>query len=303
MFQRICLIAWRQHGAFSTAQAEQAGISRSWLSRAASSGQIDRRGRGVYVITGTPRTIRQDIAVDVLRAGADAIATGDTGLGLWCPELDPPQRHVVAVPAASGHRTGRHTRIIRSVDGDLANRGVVDGIPAASVARCLLDASIDHGPDEIVARISACQRHLPLAFGALIEVLDTHARQGRTGITTFRAALRLLTREVPDSEFERLVLRDLERMGVVPPVVHHLVRLPGEDPIELDAAWVARRIDLELDGRDHLTRMRTARRDRQRDRLLLAAGWVVPRFVWDDYLEDRPGMLAYIAALVDGRAD
>ena len=301
MFHHIAAVAWRQHGAFTTAQAHETGVNRNWLTRHLAAGVIERRRPRVYALTAAPRTRRQEWMVEVLALGEGALVTADAGLALWCDELEAPRVPIVLAPESSGHRSTRSCRVIRSGDLHLANPGVIDGIPVAGVARSLLDASIDATADSVVGRINACQRQLPMSFGALVDVLRTHAQRGRPGIATFREALGIMTAEVPDSEFERLVLRDLGRAAAPPPVLHHVVRVPGEDPIELDLAWPDRRIDVELDGRDHLTRMTTARRDRQRDRLLIRHGWVVPRFVWDDYLESPDAMIDEILSLLATR--
>lgn len=301
MFHLVAEIAWRQHGAFTTAQAFDVGVSASWLSRAFADGSLRRPRRGVYVLAAAPRTWRQDLVVEVLAAGRGALATGESGLALWCPELTAPRLPVVAVSDSSGRRASSSRRLLRLGDLDLANGGVVDGVPVVSVARALLDASIGIDPDGVVVRINACQRHLPMSFGALVDVLHTHARRGRKGVGSFRRALGLMTREVPDSEFERLVLRDLTRAGVRPPELHHLVRPEDEDPVELDLAWPDVRLDLELDGRDHLARMKTARRDRQRDRILLRMDWGVMRFVWDDYLESPDALVDEVIRIIEQR--
>jgi hypothetical protein len=301
VFDRLVALAWTQQGAFTTAQASGIGVHASTLSRAVADGRLERRRPKVYAIASAPRTWRQDLVVEVLATGCGALATADSALALWCPELEPPAVPFVAAPAGAGRRLSRSCVVLRSGDLSLAKPGVVDGVPVAGVARALLDASIELSVDAVIARINACQRHLPMSFGALVEALHVHARKGRPGIVTFRRALASMTDEVPDSEFERLVLRDLVRAGVPGPTLHQLVRLPGEDPVELDLAWPQWKVDLELDGRDHVARMRTARRDRRRDRILGRHGWTIPRFTWADYLEDPVGMIAEIAALVDSR--
>ncbi len=304
MFDVVSALAWRQHGAFSAGQAVARGVHRSWLSRGCASGSLERRAPGVYALAGAPATARQTLMVHLLAAGDQARATADSALGLWCPELVLPLRPVIAVPRQCGYRT-RAAVVRRSRDLHLDTPGVVDGIPTAGVARALLDASVGRTPDQVLELVDSCRRHSSLAVGALVEVLETHARPGRPGIRVFREALLGLRREVTDSEFERLVVRDLVAAGLPEPRLHHIVRLPGEAPIELDLDWPGVLLDIELDGGDHTERVRRARRDRQRDRLLQTAGYVVARYTWHDYVAQRQAMLAEIAGFLDraGRSD
>lgn len=297
MHDVVTALAWEQHGAFSVEQAQAEGISRTWIGNQRRNGLLTRRAPGVYALAAAPVTARHLLMVEVLAAGTGALATGDSSLALWCPELPFPRKPVLAVPLTCGRRTTEAV-LRRSSDLALANPGVVDGIPTVGVARALLDASVGRSADEVLARIDACRRHLSLSVGALVEVLGQHARPGRAGVAPFRSALVRLRREVTDSEFERLVIRDLRAAGMVEPRLHHVVRLPGEQPIELDLDWPGVLLDVELDGADHRDRAQRMARDRQRDRLLQAAGYVVARYTWDDYVTDRAGMLAEIGQLL-----
>lgn len=301
MLQTVMALAWRQHGAFSVTQAEALGATRSWISRACARGTIVRRAPAVYVLAGTDDTARQRHMVQVLAAGEGSMVTADSSLGFWCDEIELPRLPQVVVPRSCGYRTEAAT-IWRSSDLHLAKPTVLDGVPSVGIARALLDASMGRTPDAVHRMIESCRRQRPLSPGALVEALRAHARPGRPGIVVYREALRAMRRVVTDSEFERLVLRDLSAAGVPTPEVHHVVRLPGEDPIEMDAAWPGARIDLELDGADHLDRRAKARRDRQRDRLLQRAGWVVPRYTWDDHVADPDGLVAYVGDLVERRS-
>lgn len=290
-------IAWSQHGVFTTAQARSSGISSSWIGRAAASGIIERIGHGLYRLGAARPTERQRLAAHVLGAGPGALATGASALALWCSEVPMPDVPVVAAPVSCGYRA-RRVRLIRSSDLHLAKPTTVDGIPVAGVARALLDASIERDPESVVGLINACQRERPVAFGALVECLQMHARRGRPGIRSFREALGRLTDTVPDSEFERLVLDDVQAWGIEAPVLHHVVRLPGEKPIELDLAWLDSMLDVELDGRTHFEIMADARRDRERDRLLQLHGFLTVRYTWHDYLHGRESMMRQIAEFV-----
>ena len=297
MHDVVTALAWKQHGAFSVEQAQDRGVSRTWIGNHCRDGLLVRRAPGVYVLAAAPPTARQALMVEVLAAGPGSLATDDSGLALWCPEVTFPRKPVLAVSPSCGRRTtGAVLR--RSSDLELANPGLVDGIPTVGVARALLDSSVGRSPDEVLARIDACRRHTSLSIGALVEVLAQHARPGRAGVASFRAALRRLRREVADSEFERLVIRDLVRAGVRQPRLHHVVRLPGQDPIELDLDWPGLLLDVELDGGDHRDRARRMARDRRRDRLLQAAGYVVARYTWDDYVADRAAVVVEIGHLL-----
>lgn len=297
MHDVVTALAWKQHGAFSVEQAQEEGVTRTWIANHCRDGLLSRREAGVYALTAAPVTARQALMVQVLASGPGALATADSGLALWCPELSFPRKPVLIVPVGCGRRT-TDAVLRRSSDLALANPGLVDGIPTAGVARALLDASVDLSPDQVLARIDACRRHSSLSIGALVEVLGQHARPGRSGVATFRAALQGLRRIVTDSEFERLVVRDLRAADVPEPRLHHVVRLPGQDPIELDLDWPGVLLDVELDGADHRDRARRMARDRKRDRLLQAAGYVVARYTWDDYVGDRDGMVEEIRELL-----
>jgi very-short-patch-repair endonuclease len=299
VYEKVAALAWSQFGAFSTAQVEGAGVHRSWVSRQVAKGSIVARAPAVYALAVAPRCARQDLMVHILAAGDGARATAASALGLWTPELVLPPRPEIAVPRTCGYRTDQAV-VHRSRDLHLAKPGVIDGIPVVGVARALLDAAASRTPDEVLALIDACRRHSSLAVGALLEALETHARRGRPGIATFRTALRALRREVTDSEFERLVVRDLLAAGVAEPRLHHLVRFADAAPIELDLDWPGVLLDVELDGADHAVRVRRMRRDRQRDRILQSHGYTVARYTWDDYVDDRPGMLREIADLLVG---
>lgn len=117
MLDVVTALAWGQHGAFSTAQAAERGVSRTWLVRHCTGGTLRRRAQGVYALAAAPETARQRLMVHVLAAGPQALATGDSALGLWCPELVLPRK-----PA------------------------IVGRVPTVGVARALLDASVGRSP-------------------------------------------------------------------------------------------------------------------------------------------------------------
>ena len=105
MHDVVTALAWRQHGAFSVEQAQGKGVSRTWIGNHCRDGLLERRAPGVYVLAAAPPTARQALMVEVLAAGPGALATGDSGLALWCRELTFPRKPVLAVPLGCGRRT------------------------------------------------------------------------------------------------------------------------------------------------------------------------------------------------------
>ncbi len=291
---RLSQIARQQFGLVTYQQAIDAGVSPAWLTRQCGFGLLVRRAPRVYALAGAPVSQEQSLMVHVLAAGTGSLATADSALGLWSPELVLPPVPEIVVPRSCQYRADGVV-VHRSRDIDQAIPGVRNGIPVVGVARALLDASVGRRPTDVVERIDSCRRHLHLSVGALVDALERHRRRGRPGITTFQAAVQSLNSTIPDSEFERYVVNDLARHGLPKPRLHHVVRVAGTDPIELDIDWPGVMVDVELDGRDHTARSLTARRDRRRDRILQAAGYEVLRYTWADYVADRQEMLEEIA--------
>lgn len=295
----IAPLAARQHGVFTTDQALAAGATPWWLTRRARRGYIVRVAPQVWVISGTPQTPRQKLLIHVFAGGPQAMASGASSLGLWCPDDVPlPAVPEITIPRGRSYRLGG-TVVWHRDDLHLAGPTIIDGIPATGIPRSLLDASEHRTAEQIVSLIDACRRRHGTSPAALLDAVETHAGKGRRGVRVLREALVLAHPDIADSHFEWVVSRDLEAMGLPRPRLHHVVRIPGEDPIELDLDWPGVLLDVELDGRHHLTRSQTQARDRQRDRLLQSIGYQVIRYLWRDYLTDRAGMLAEIAAFYE----
>jgi hypothetical protein len=301
-FRQVARAGQRRHGVVTREELLLFGASSYWISQQVAEGRLIHADRAVYVIAGTPDTWEQRLAVLAMAAGPGALVSGPSSLALWVDELSPPRGLEVSVPW--GRRFRRPGVIARQRrDLALARPTTRRGIPTTGLPRALLDVAGRKTPDELELLVDAARRQHSLSIGSLVEVLHLHAAPGRDGITTMRTFLQQVNRAepVPDSDFERFVLRDLKRMGVERPALHHLVRFPG-DPFELDLAWVDQLVNLELDGGDHLHRMSRILEDRRRDRILRGAGWFVDRMTWDEYVARGPAILTAIARRVPAAA-
>jgi very-short-patch-repair endonuclease len=167
--------------------------------------------------------------------------------------------------------------------------GEVDGIPATSVPRTMLDLAsmldlrqLERAWNEMEVRELWDRLSVP-------ELLARHP--GRRGVAKLRA---LLAADEPGgitrNEFEEAFVALLDRYGLPRGRMNADLALRGRF-FEVDCLWEPQRLAVELDGgRAHGTR-RAFQSDRLRDRILTAEGWRTPRITWNQ-LRDEPAEIA-----------
>ena len=129
----------------------------------------------------------------------------------------------------------------------------------------------------------------------LVRAFDRHP--GCWGSTTIRTLL-LRTGDRAHSELERLAASILRQAGITGFEPNFTTRLRSGQPVEIDIAFVDRRIAIELDGYAFHSGAEAFRRDLRRSNLLMKDGWTVRRFSWDDLLRDPEGFLETILELL-----
>ncbi len=125
-----------------------------------------------------------------------------------------------------------------------------------------------------------------------LSALDMIARHpGKRGVAALRAqAGSLAPADRTRNDLEEGFLRLVNAHGLPRPRMNAMMSLRGHF-FEIDALWEAQRLAVELDGGAvHGTRQ-AARKDRQRDRILLAEGFRTARVTWDQ-LRDEPDEIA-----------
>ena len=109
---------------------------------------------------------------------------------------------------------------------------------------------------------------------------------GCWGSTAIRDLL-LRTGDRAQSELERLAVSQLRQAGITGFEPNLTVRLRNGHVVEIDIAFPGRRIALELDGFAFHSDATAFRKDVRRGNWLMADGWTVRRFTWDDLLTDE----------------
>ena len=292
-----------QHGLITAVQCRNLGVSRNSVQRLIARGMWTREAPTVYRVVGVPRTWEGRALAAVLAAGPGALVSHRSAAHLWGLQgFPPPGRIEITVPRHA--RPARRPGVVvhESLVHHLADPRRRSGVPVTGPARTFLDVAGD-AQDLLVAlrALDEIRRLGHATWADLWEALHAHACSGRNGIALARDALHLRDgKRVPDTEFARLFLRTIAAAGLPEPTSELDVNAGGRR-YRLDCAYVAPRIDIELDGRDHL-RPEVHDRDCERDNQLELDGWLVLRFTWRRFRTRPDQVVDEVRAALETRA-
>ena len=292
----------QQHGLISRRQALAAGMTDAQIARRLGTGHWVATARGVYRHAVSPETplsrlLAMCLACDALASHRSAAALHDIdGYELDRIELLVPWERKPTIQGARLHRTTQM---------QLAKPVVRKGIPCTGVGRTALDVASVVSPKRMEHTIDAILRQGLLRLSDLYGVLVSHSRRGRTGCGTFREALeeRRGDDPVPLSAWSRMVSDLLVESGLDRPAPEYRISdHTGDFLAQVDLAYPARRLAIELDSkRWHLNSV-SFEHDPRRRNALTVVGWTVLTFTWSDFV-DRPGQLCSTVAQVLESAD
>jgi very-short-patch-repair endonuclease len=269
-------LAESQHGVVTRAQLSALGLGERAIDHRLGLNLLRPVHRGVYTIGHRLLTQRGRWMAAVLACGPGAVLSYRAAAALW--GIRNGTRVEVTAP------TARHRR-----DGFTVHRAVLPedertthlGIPTTTVPRTLLDLSAVVGRDELrSATRQAEQRRLAdrMWLGDLIERYPR-----RPGIKALKAIAEEATRglSIVRSELEERFHAFLLSAAFPEPATNVLI-----ETFEVDCAWPERRLIVELDGHATHSTQHAFERDRERDRVLSAAGWRVVRITWRQLADD-----------------
>lgn len=257
----VAEIAKRQHGAISTRQLSEAGLSRDAVLERRRGGRLHRLHRGVYAVGHVAPSAERGWMAAVLALGEGAVLSHHSAAALWdlLPWGDGPAD--VSVPRRSGRQRRAGIRVHRPLSLPPQEATYRLGIPVTSPARTIRD----------------------LGSVASSRELRRATRQADVlGLETGPDVVSDRTR----SELEGRFLRLCRRHRLPTPDVNRRI-----GPLTVDFCWVAQKLVVETDGyRYH--RGRTAfEEDRARDLRLRALGFDVLRLSYRQVVAE-PGRVA-----------
>jgi very-short-patch-repair endonuclease len=294
---RIGLVAQRQAGAFTWAQARACGFGKATVSRRVRGGQWDKPHPGVYVLASASRTRALRFWTAVLAVGNGAVLSHESAAS------EHGARGLPTAPVTLTAAHGSHHRLnglfVHQIDDVVRrHRTSVDGLPVVTAARAVIDLASrldlarlgDVADDLVQARATS--------WPAIAAVFSDVVRPGKPGMATLAALLADRCGEaVPaQSQLERALFTALAAGGLPAPA--RQARLPGRGQIRglVDGAYLDAKIVIEADGRTYHSRLADMRRDRQRDGQVVMAGWVPLRFVYEQIVHDPAAVCEDVAA-------
>lgn len=297
-WQRLVRIARRQHGLITAAQAGEAGIPYSTLSRWTSAGRLKRWYPGVYALEGMPDSWHRRAMAATLAGPAAAVLGGMAAarlhglLGSGSAEVE-----LLAPRGTRGERVPklliRRTRTLPA-----EHRVEVDGIPVACAARIIVVLA-GVLPEEELQRLllDAWRRGLVTP----LEVATVLGEVGRVrGAATLRRVLAgcdpALARARSIAEIVAyLTIRDAE---LPLPALNHRVEVAGRC-FEIDLAWLELLRGLEIDGERYHSIAPDVEADAARQAELEAAGWRLGRAPARLVLTDARTFLAQVRSFLE----
>lgn len=287
----------RQAGAISTSQARDAGLSHRQIDRKVSSGEWLAVRRGVYRLAAAVPLPETGLWTSLLSLGPESLLAEEGAIWWWGVVPEVPSRWTFV--SGCSRRSDADLRVTRAFV-DRRDRHRHRGVNVVSRPWAVLTtaASWERREDgRGIALIDRAKQTRAVRQHDLQRAFDRHP--GCWGSATIR---RLLARtgDGAHSELERLALSLLKGAGIVGFTPNLTVRLSDGTSAEIDIAFPDRRIAIELDGYAFHSGADAFRSDVRRGNRLLADGWTVRRFTWDDLLRDPDAFVTTVLELLAG---
>jgi hypothetical protein len=293
----IYALAACQCGNFTRRQVLAAGGTDALIARRVAAGRWLVVAEGVYSLPGVAPSYHRGLWVAWLAAPPTAVISHWSGGALRRLDGFPRNRFTISVPHG-GPRRNPVARVFQSRSMPAATP--VDGLPVASVERILVDMGRLVGPKKLEHLVEANRTSGRTNPVRLRREFLRLARPGRNGISTMRAVLATYEDGPTPSR------RDLEGaldaiLRTIPATARREAPLPGRE-------WSGDRVDrlfehprrliVEGDGRRWHTRLADFRRDRQRDRDALRAGYPTVRYAYEELTQDAASVRAELVELL-----
>lgn len=297
-YDLVAALAARQHGLVERSQAIAAGLPARTFDHLASS-YLERCHPGVYRLRGTPPSREQRLLAACLAAGPDAAVSHRAAASSWGLTEGHADLLEIATPRRRWPRL-THVTVHRSTDlrGEHVTRRA--GVPTTNPMRTVVDLGAVC-PRAVV--VDAVERGLVVRLFTIVAleamVFDV-AQRGRNGVGVLRRVLddRALKAARPDGLLEPRMARLFRRFDLPPYAFQHRVFDADGEIGRIDFALVMHRIAIEVDGFEAHGTPEAMADDFVRQNRLIAAGWIVLRFTWNQVVRQPRKVAEAIRAVL-----
>ncbi len=300
--ERYASLVARQRGVLSRAQALGLGCSEDSIQRRLATGEWTAVFPAVYRVVGAPRAWLQTLKAATLWAGDGAAISHRAAAALWrmdgfapgTVELSAPFSLRCGKPGLSLHRAPN------LLPSDIRS---IDGIPATSASRTLIDLGRVCSHQQLEEALECCLRRGLTTVDRLQSRLSSSGTSGRKGA----AALgRLLKSRPPVAAAAESILEtrllQLFRQEELPDPARQLEVRDGNQLIaRLDFAFPLQRLAIETDGADHHLRPAKWKSDHDRRNALLALGWICIVATWHQVHFEPVRLVAHVRRTLQSR--
>lgn len=289
-------IAAEHRGLVPRDVARRRGVPDHVIERLARQGLLQRVQPCIWRITSSPPSFEQGALAAVLAAGPGACLSHRTAARLAkLHQAGGFEQIDVTVPRGCKPRL-RGVTLHRSLDLTKSHVRLIDDLPVTTIERTLADLGDVVAASRVAWTMEAALIDRLTTITRLWSLLDEIGRQGRNGRGALRQALEdwLFSDRPPDSALEIMLARVVCGHGLPAPVYQAEIRTNGALVARVDALWGNNQLIVEVDGHHFHASGAQFQRDLTRQNALVAMGYRILRFTWNDVVQ-RP---AKVAALI-----
>lgn len=285
----------KQRDVIASWQLRDAGLSSAQVEALVDAGLLRVLPGRVYTTRRSPLERDAQRWSAIVACGPNARLTGSSALEVARVRESPTEAFHVVVPGSATRRTPgvviHRTQVL-----DAESCTLLEGYPATTLPRALVDAAAESSTStddlaDYLDRAVALKKYDEVALRAALDARP-HLR-GRGKLIDAMATLDASSGRFL-SAFERRTVQLVKQSRLIsPPVVNVLIE--GYRP---DLRWINTWAIVECDGRDYHRSMAQVLADEERERRLLAAGFVILRLRWEQVVYHPDETLRRIEAFV-----
>ncbi len=296
----VTALASGQHGLIRTDQVATSEHHR--LRHLARRGVIRRVAKGVYRVSGTPRTWHQDLQAGVWALGPTCVVSHRAAARLH--GFDGFDLEVVEFTIGRACR-GRHPADIpctvhTTTDRRGGDRVMIEGLPTTSTIRTIIDLARDGASVvQLEAAVDSAIRFRAATVDVILERLAGMAGTGRWGLGRLYS---VMSSSGGHTVLERRFIELVQRARLPTPTPQVVHRHDGRHVARVDFAFVDHGVVVEVSGgRGHSSPSERAKDARRRNDLQ-RLGQLVLEFTFEQVIHDPQMVVNVLRSTLAGRA-